>query len=113
MRVTRASVTAEQTNATATAANALLTISASRWREDSTRPIQVRGEVSYGVFWLIVLSKVRRYRRLLLVSAAIIGVSVSPVLAAVLTDAAVKAYAEYVDRARQAFLSRVNQTVFG
>ena len=52
----------------------------------------------------------RRYRPLLV--AALIGVSISPLLAAVLTDAAAKAYIDYVDRARQAFLSRANQPVF-
>jgi hypothetical protein len=57
---------------------------------------------------LIVLSNLRRYRQPLLVSA-IIGFSVSTLVAAVLTDAAAKAYAEYVDRARQSFLDRVHQ----
>ena len=50
----------------------------------------------------------RRSRRLLLV-AVILGLSVSPVLGAVLTDAAAKAFSEYVDRARRSFLDRVNQ----
>src|SRR5712671_1888706 len=54
----------------------------------------------------------RCYRQPVLV-AAIIGISVSTVLAAVLTEAAVKTYVEYLDRARQAFVSRVNQPVFG
>jgi hypothetical protein len=58
----------------------------------------------------MVSSKMRRYQLLLI--AALIGMSVSPLLAAVLTDAAAKAYVEYVDRARQAFLSRANQPVF-
>lgn len=57
-----------------------------------------------------MLLKVHRYHRVLLVFA-IIGVSVSTLDAAVLTDAAAKAYAEYVDRARQSFLSRVSQPV--
>lgn len=55
-------------------------------------------------------SNVHPRRRLLLV-AAIIGLSVSTLAAAALTDAAAKAYAEYADRARQSFLSRVNQLV--
>jgi hypothetical protein len=54
---------------------------------------------------------VRRYRKLLIVFA-IIGVTASTLVAAVLTEAAAKAYVEYVDRARQAFLSRANQAVF-
>jgi hypothetical protein len=61
---------------------------------------------------LTVSSNARRCHDLLLV-AALIVVSVAPVFAAALTDAAAKAYIEYVDRARQAFLGRVNQTVFG
>jgi hypothetical protein len=44
---------------------------------------------------------------------AIIGVTVSTLAAAVLPDAATKAYADYVDRARQSFLNRVNQPVGG
>lgn len=55
-------------------------------------------------------SNARRHGQVLLV-AAILGVSASTVIAAVLTEAAAKAYVEYVDRARQSFLSRVNQTV--
>jgi len=49
-------------------------------------------------------------RQFLLV-AAMIGLSVSTLVAAVLTDRAAKAYAEYADRARQSFLNRVNQPV--
>src|SRR5262245_4418329 len=48
--------------------------------------------------------------RLLLVTA-VLSLSVSTAFAAVLTDAATKAYAEYVDRARRAFLDRVTQPV--
>src|SRR5215471_4877759 len=47
----------------------------------------------------------------LLVAVIILGVSAPALSAAVLTDAAVKAYAEYVDRARRSFLDRVNQPV--
>lgn len=50
----------------------------------------------------------RRSRQLLLV-AVLLGASVSTVLAAVLTDAAAKAYVEYVGRARQSFLDRLKQ----
>ena len=57
-----------------------------------------------------MLSKVRRCRWLILVSA-IIGISFSTLEAAVLTDAAAKAWADYVDRARQSFLNRVNQPI--
>ena len=49
--------------------------------------------------------------RQLLLAAAIIGLSVSTLVAAVLTDSAANAYAAYADRARQSFLNRVNQPV--
>jgi hypothetical protein len=47
-----------------------------------------------------------------LLALLIVGVSSSSLIAAALTDAAVKAYAEYLDRARRSFLERVNQPVF-
>jgi hypothetical protein len=49
----------------------------------------------------------------LLIAAIILGVTAQTLSAAVLTDAAAKAYAEYVDRARRSFLGRVNQPVGG
>jgi len=47
----------------------------------------------------------------LLLATIILGISAPTLAAAVLTDAAAKAYAEYVDRARRSFLERVNQPV--
>jgi len=49
-----------------------------------------------------------RSRQPLLV-AIMLGVSVSTLFAAVLTDSAAKAYTEYVERARRLFMDRVNQ----
>jgi hypothetical protein len=45
------------------------------------------------------------------VVTALVGLSVSPLVAAALTAAAAKAYVEYIDRARRAFLDRVNQPI--
>ena len=50
----------------------------------------------------------RRYYQPLILSV-LVGVSASTVAAAVLTDAASQAYAEYVDRARQSFLDHLSQ----
>jgi len=50
------------------------------------------------------------FRRLLFV-AILLGVSGSTVLAVTLTDAAAKAYVDYLDRARRSFLERVNQPI--
>ena len=50
------------------------------------------------------------FRRLLFV-AIVVGVSGSTVLAATLTDAATKAYVDYLDRARRSFLERVKQPI--
>jgi hypothetical protein len=61
---------------------------------------------------LTVPSIVRSSRKPLLVSA-IIGVTVSTLVAAVLTDGATQAYAAYVNRAHQSFLDRVDQPVGG
>ena len=49
--------------------------------------------------------------RRLLLAAVILGVSAATLSAAVLTDAAAKAYASYADHARQAFIDRVNQPI--
>jgi hypothetical protein len=49
----------------------------------------------------------------LLLASIILGVSAPTLSAAVLTDAAARAYAEYIDRARRSFLDRVNQPVGG
>src|SRR5262249_41422824 len=51
--------------------------------------------------------------RCLLLTAVMLGASAPTLMAAVLTDAAAKAYAEYVERARRSFLDRVNQPVAG
>src|SRR5262245_66236507 len=48
-------------------------------------------------------------RQPLLLVAIMVGVSVSTLSAAVLTDSAVKAYTEYVERVRRSFMDRVNQ----
>lgn len=55
---------------------------------------------------------VRRSRWPLLV-AAVLVVSASTALAAVLTDAAAKAFSDYVDRARRSFLDRVSEPLGG
>jgi hypothetical protein len=49
----------------------------------------------------------------LLFATIILGVSAPTLSAAVLTDAAARAYAEYVDRARHSFLDLVNQPIGG
>ena len=54
----------------------------------------------------------RRYLRSLLLSA-LIGVTASTSAAAVLTNAASEAYAEYLGRARQSFLDRLSQPPAG
>jgi hypothetical protein len=50
-----------------------------------------------------------RRSRWLLLAAVMLGASAPMLLAAVLTDAAARAYAEYVDQARRSFLNRVSQ----
>src|SRR5262249_21702764 len=52
----------------------------------------------------------RCFRWLLLI-VVMLGASAPALLAATLTDAAAKAYADYVERARRSSLDRVNQPV--
>jgi hypothetical protein len=61
---------------------------------------------------LILMKCAHHPGRVALVLTVLFAISASPLIAATLTDAAVKAYGEYLDRARRAFVARVSQPVW-